>query len=153
MFHKTVWLRGWWTLVAATAAICLYCAILSVETTLFGPFVIPFIAVSVVLFLLLEDICLRRLPKYLGFFVPVCVIGGALFCQMWSLRSQAARIAHSDGADQMIALFLECYGIGLCVAFVCMTLGRKGRRGIPISGQGEPNGPRLNPRKQCDMNK
>ena len=127
MFRRTVWLGGW-AVVAATAAACLYCTIRSLETTLFGMFVIPFVAPSVVLFLILEGTCLTRLPKYLGFFLPMFVIVGACFYQICSLRSQAVLDGYSDGGADALVYFVECYVLGLCCAFACLLLGRKGCR-------------------------
>jgi len=88
VLRSSLW-RGGGAIVAATGVACLYCAVVSAETAWFGLLVGPFVAPSVVLFLIVERACSRRLPKYLGFFVPVAVILGACFYQVGSLRSQA----------------------------------------------------------------
>ncbi len=116
MLRKTVW-RGGWAIIGAMAVACLYCAVVDMETTPFGLLVGPFVAPSVVLFLILESTSSARWPKYLGFFLPMFLIVAACFYQICSLRSQVVPQRLSDGADQMIAYFVECYAIGQYFAF------------------------------------
>lgn len=122
MFRKTIW-RGSWAIIGATIVACLYCAANSVETTPFGILVSPFVALSVVSFLLLERSYPTRFVKYLGFFVPVLVIGGGCCYQIWSLRSQLVLEGIGEGAEEIYIYFAESYGIGLFVAFGFLLLG------------------------------
>ncbi len=114
--RKIVW-RGAWAIIGAMAVACLYCAVVDMETTPFGLLVGPFVAPSVVLFLILESTSSARWPKHLGFFLPVFLIVAGHLYQICSLRSQAVLTGVSDGADQMIVYFVECYGIGVSFAF------------------------------------
>jgi hypothetical protein len=135
MFRKTVW-RGASAIVAATAVACLYCAVVSVETTPFGLLVGPLVALSVVPFLTLESICVARWPKYLGFFLPVLLMVGGCLYQIWLLRLQAARADVSEGAEEMVVYFTQCYGLGLCFAFgylLCVKRDPRTMRTMPAT--------------------
>ncbi|NLE40176.1 MAG: hypothetical protein GX621_19350 [Pirellulaceae bacterium] len=120
--RNAIW-RGIWAIIGATAAGCLYCAIQSWETAPFGVIVSPFVAPSVVLFILLEVTCSGRLPKYAGFFVPAVMVVGACYYEIWSLRCEAARQGTSDGADDLLVYFVECYVVSLCFALVFLLMG------------------------------
>ena len=125
MVRKIVW-RGGWAIVVATAVACLYCAVVSAETALFGLLVGPFVAPSVVLFLILERTSPTRLPKYLGFFLPMLLILGGCFYRVWSLRSQAVPEGISEGADEIFLYFARCYFVALCFAFAFLQARQKG---------------------------
>ena len=118
---------GSWAIAGATAGACFCCLAKSPETTLFGIFIAPFLALSIVPFLLLQSTCSSSLPKYLGFFVPAILIGMVCLYETWSLRSQVMLEGISDGGDQMVAGFLQCYGVGLIFAFLLLLLTRHWR--------------------------
>ncbi len=140
--RNTMW-RGGLAIVGATVGASLYfvvlfikyvlfrdeCTMLNVwevlSLPLFGVVVIPFAAPSVILFLLLETTCSTRFPKYLGFFLPVLVIGGGCSYEIWLLRSQRLLQGTSDGGYDIMVSFIVCYGVGLCFAFACLLLARK----------------------------
>ncbi|HBO43609.1 MAG TPA: hypothetical protein DD670_06705 [Planctomycetaceae bacterium] len=133
--RKGVW-RGIWAIIGATAVGCLYCAIRSVETAPFGLIVSPFVGTSVVLFILLEVVCSGRLPKYLGFFIPTIIVVGACYYGVWSLRSEAARRGISDGGDDLLVYFVECYVVSLCFAIAFLLMGWRRKN----QGDDQPSG-------------
>ena len=153
--RNTMW-RGGLAIVGATVGASLYFAVLSIKGVLFcaegtmlnvwevvslpllGVVVIPFAAPSVILFLLLETTCSTRFPKYLGFFLPVLVIGGGCSYEIWSLRSQWLLQGTSDGGYDIMVSFLWCYGVGICLTFACLLLARKrGQNNTRRSGDDE----------------
>jgi hypothetical protein len=127
MFRKTVW-RGGWAIVVAAAGACTYCAVVSFETVPFGMFVIPLVVPSILLFLVLERVCPTRLPKYLGFLLPMLLIVGWGSFEIWSLRRQEMVEGLSDGSADFTSYFLECYGVGFCSALAFLLL--LGRRAV-----------------------
>ena len=129
MFRKSVW-RGVAAIVGATAVSCLYCAGGSLETTLLGLLVGPLVAVSVVLFLVVERTFSARWPKYVAFFLPSVLFAGLCLYQISSLRSSAAEQGGiSEGGEDVIAYFAQSYSVGLCFAFgsCCGRAGVSGR--------------------------
>jgi hypothetical protein len=111
-------------LAAATLVSCLYCALVSFETTPLGLLGGALSVPSVLLFLLLERTPSGRWGRLLGFFVPAILIVGGSLLQIQSIRAQ--REALSDGGDGMLIYILQTYGLGLGAAFLALLW--RGRR-------------------------
>ena len=103
---------------AAMAAMCLLCAMTNLETTVFGLVAGPFIVPSVILFLLLEAKGARLSYVYSGFFLPVGVLLGLCCHTFWELQQLNDGKGSSDGGDGYLSYFVECYAIGVVVAFI-----------------------------------
>jgi len=59
-------------------------------------------------------------------FLPMLVIVGGCFYQVWSLRSQVVLEGISEGADEIFVYFARCYGVAICFAFAFLQSGQKG---------------------------
>ena len=52
------------------------------------------------------------------------IVGGCLY-QIWLLRLLATRVGVSEGAEEMVVYFAQCYGLGLCFAFGYLLWGKR----------------------------
>ncbi len=122
---KPSWLRVAARACIATAvsllASCLFCVAVNYETLALGLLVAPFVLPSVVLYLLVQRLDGSVGAKWLAFLGPAAVIA-APFVYGYCFASAEAI---ADGADEMLLLAIECFGIGLIASGLWIGLGDK----------------------------
>ncbi|MHB1036711.1 MAG: hypothetical protein ACYC35_18345 [Pirellulales bacterium] len=134
---RTRFFRGLGAIGTATAATCAYCLLISVETVWAGLFVVPLVAPSVALFILLEKRGPLGLFAYLGFILPVVIILAACWCEAQSIRYQLIQ----DGSAEVLTYVSEILTVGALAAFAFLAISSGSGKGAGVfisTGIGKP---------------